>query len=560
MKVIFAYGIKCHNLENRIGGIIMFSLLIVDDHIHLVESMSTTIPFDKIGVSHIFKAYSGFEALSVMEKNDIDILISDIRMPGMSGLELIEIVRKKWPNIKCILLTGYAEFEYAKQAITYQTSDYLLKPVRDEHLIESISKVIKELEKEQKSQAKYIQIDNTLRQSLPLLKSNLLNGLLQGEYPSDHRLEELLKSYELDIKFKDDYIIMIINMEYLPNEKSIMQESLMEYALENIARETFSKDFIIWQCKDSFGYSVFLVKAVRQLNAGYNLEDREFFLRNTASQLQKNTKQYLEVGISILFSKWGNFPVGIDQLYQVCLNELWKKTTNEREYIISMSDQPLTIAVKPLNSLYELPSLYNLLESNQWDAVNKKVEKIFSELDDEHHKSIEHLYEAANGISSALSYYAHKNGRHLVDLLGEEYDKLIDMKYFRTSEVLQKWTYNAIQQLKHNWETNSDSRDSVVIAVQRYIEGNLSKDVSLQTIADIIGFHPAYLSKIYKSETSENLSEYILRLRMEKAAKLLQNNKLKIYEISEMVGYQSTQHFIRTFKKYFSKTPLDFKR
>jgi two-component system sensor histidine kinase ChiS len=119
----------------------MFSILIVDDHKHLVESMAMTIPWAEHGVTEVHQAYSGQEALAVIASTRIDIIVTDIRMPVMSGLELIERVRSLSPDTDCILLTGYAEFQYAKRAVELQAVDYLIKPVRDEELLNSIRKI-----------------------------------------------------------------------------------------------------------------------------------------------------------------------------------------------------------------------------------------------------------------------------------------------------------------------------------------------------------------------------------------------------------------------------------
>lgn len=120
----------------------MAALLIVDDHKHHVESLMTTIPWDEHGITEVYGAHSGFEALEVLLVRDIHILLTDIQMPGMTGLELIERVRGAWPQVDCVLLTGYSEFQYAKRAIELQAVSYLLKPVRDEELLPLVDRLL----------------------------------------------------------------------------------------------------------------------------------------------------------------------------------------------------------------------------------------------------------------------------------------------------------------------------------------------------------------------------------------------------------------------------------
>ncbi|WP_248926887.1 response regulator [Paenibacillus hamazuiensis] len=148
----------------------MFSILIVDDHKHLVESLATTIPWEQYDVTCIYTAFSGMEALSVLERHKVDILLTDIRMPGMSGLELIEQAKLRCGDIDCLLVTGYAEFEYAKRAIELQAVDYLIKPVRDEALLASLSRIVQRrkqrIQEEPEAEA--------LRIELEQLKADLL--------------------------------------------------------------------------------------------------------------------------------------------------------------------------------------------------------------------------------------------------------------------------------------------------------------------------------------------------------------------------------------------------
>lgn len=122
----------------------MNSVLLVDDHKHLVESLMTVIPWGELGFDRVFGAYSGLEALHTLRAEPIDLLVTDIRMPGMNGLELIECARQEKRGIRCVLLTGYAEFEYARRAIELQTFRYLMKPVRAEELIACVRALTEE--------------------------------------------------------------------------------------------------------------------------------------------------------------------------------------------------------------------------------------------------------------------------------------------------------------------------------------------------------------------------------------------------------------------------------
>jgi two-component system sensor histidine kinase ChiS len=162
-------------------AILIFTVLIVDDHKHLVESMATTIPWERHGVSRVLQSFSGGQAVKTIEEYEVDILITDIRMPVMSGLELIEHVRALGRDIDCILLTGHADFQYAKRAIELQAVNYLVKPVRDEELLRTVDGITaKRLEKLDR-QKELDALRETAREQIPQLQANLLAARAQAE-------------------------------------------------------------------------------------------------------------------------------------------------------------------------------------------------------------------------------------------------------------------------------------------------------------------------------------------------------------------------------------------
>lgn len=137
----------------------MFSILIVDDHPHLVEHLMTTISWESYGITGVFGACSGPEAEEALQQRQIHLLLTDIRMPGMSGLELIERARALWPRIDCIILTGFADFEYAKRAIELKAVHYVLKPVRETELLPLIEGMVSERKRELEEQARIAQLE-----------------------------------------------------------------------------------------------------------------------------------------------------------------------------------------------------------------------------------------------------------------------------------------------------------------------------------------------------------------------------------------------------------------
>lgn len=363
----------------------MFNLLIVDDEPLIVEGLAA-LDWRNVNIDQVYQATSGEKGLKVLEENQVDIIITDIKMPDMSGIEFLgEIALER--QRKAILLSGYAEFEYAQQALKLKVFDYLLKPASDEELLDVV------------------------------------------------------------------------------------------------------------------------------LRAGKAL-----------SQELENTKSY---------------------------NELMKTFMPDNKHIGE---------VEPFHYLYENPQLIHLLDSGQWDLIEEKLNDIFTHLHLEKFQSNEFIIQTYFMISNSFIFYAHKNGHLLVDIIGSNFKIMFDAAQFGNMRTLELACFEVLEQLKSSIKKKSNSHHkSIIDHVQEYVEEHLGSDISLQSAAEHVYLHPAYLSKIYKLETAESFSDYIHRRRMEKAEDLLESTNEKVYGISKVLGYNDPSYFIRRFKSYYGLTPQEYR-
>ncbi|TBL70388.1 response regulator [Paenibacillus thalictri] len=537
----------------------MSQLLIVDDEAHVVERLAIMVPWESIGITEVHKAFSAYEALELLASRPIDLVITDIRMPGMDGLELAGHIQQQWRKTKCILLSGHAEFEYAKEAITRGTADYLLKPVTDKELLAAVSRVLGELQEEWAAVISRERIARTLRENLPQLKGNLLNELLLGKRYSETGLQERMVHLELPAIYGETFRIMLLRLEESFMQYDAHSLALLEYAIGNMAEELFDPQFALWHCKDAHDYLVFVIK--QQPPARLDLETARLQLERAAGQLQEAVAAYLKGRVTVLLSRRGVFPGDLSALYAELLSAMRKRVGVEQELFLTVADGPDDQAeIQTLVSLYELPTLTQLMEAGKWKEIEDRCERIFGELRLHWSESQDHRLEVFFAISSASSHFAHKNGRHLADLIGGAYDKLIQGTAYRSFEQLQDWTREVLHGLRIDAEGEAkDSKAQLVREVQAFVESRLAEDVSLTAIAAHVYMHPVYISKIYKLETGENISDYVYRIRMEKAAQLLLNSQSKIYEIAAEIGYQRAHSFIHVFKKHTGLTPQEYR-
>lgn len=543
----------------------MFQLLLVDDEASVVDSLADTLPWHEIGIGTVFKAYSGSEALEILNTNSIDIMMTDIRMPGMNGLELLARVRRSWKKIKCILLSGHAEFSYAQEAIAHDTYEYLLKPISDEEVLLKVGNAVEALQKERDENQSYQRVVKTLEENLPKLRGELLNELLQGMNYSAARLAEKLDMLKMDIVREEPFALLLVRMEGQLSELDLYSLSLMEYAVANMAEEIFEDGFRLWSCKDVYGYLAFVVtlsgeKKAEQASAERFMEEAAGQLRLMASQLQLSVNHYLKGTVSALISKWGVFPHDVKRLYEDSLFSLRRRVGSQSGLLVYVADEMEQMPVHALQRLYEPPLLVHLLESGNWEQTEEKLAAIWEELNRKWADSHEHLVEVFFSIYASFSSYAHKNGRELADMIGPVLSDVAGLTPCRSITALHQWIFQSFRLLQQCMENETrNERENAVRRIQHFVQKHLVENVSLQAIADHMYMHPVHVSRIYKLETGENLSDYVLRLKMEQAAAMLANPALKNYEIALQLGYQNPNYFIKVFKKYYSVTPQEFR-
>jgi len=541
----------------------MLQILLVDDEKSVVETLAETIPWESCGISMVHEALSGAVALEIMENHDIDIVMTDIRMPEMSGIALITAIHERWPHVQTILLSGYADFEYAKQAMAQESFDYLLKPVSDEDLMETVQRLVDRIKQKWETAASYQRALHAFQDNLPLLQSTMLHELLTGKTYSPQALSDKLELLELPYSVGQELGMMVIRMEEHLSEMGQYDLSLMEYAICNIISEVMQHHFHIWHTRDVHDYLVVLASVKHNAPTGLTRDEKpQALLEHYATQIQTNVQLYLKGAISISVSHWGKFPYDIGEIYEGAVRSMRKRMGQARGLFVTASDDPDVHPLPAIRSLYKPPTLISLLEAGRFDDVEQKIEAIFEELlhSGEQHDIAETTIEVYHALAGAFAYIIHKNGKQISSVLPAETYRYFQAPNYATTQQLKDWSIRAIHSISEDAEQElKDNHSTIVRSVKSFVDLHLADDVSLPAIADHVHLHPVYLSKVYKAETGEALTAYVYRLRMEKAAYYLRSSNAKVFEVAELVGYNNTAYFIRIFKKFYDVTPQEYR-
>lgn len=534
------------------------NVLLVDDEDYVLDYLEADIPWTSLGISNVYRAGSAKEALDTASRVPLAIVVTDIRMPEMSGLELVSALQRKYPDTKVVLLSGHSDFSYAVKALQLGASDYLLKPVTEDEVLMCLKKVLVKIEDEKRHKEHLEAASDVLKLGITRMREHLLLDLLFGKKYASGELTRHLKALHLPFEPETPSSLVLLRIETGTEDIKREDYELLSFALLNMAEEILFERITdipsLWSCKDYNRLAIAVLPTGR-------FEDRQE-LGMRIGKLQAAVQDYMKRTVSVLYTQPFAFQNELQQQYLQALNVFWRSIGTRSGVLLAMeAAKEETIgepAMKSLTRLHQSPTLQQLMESGRWEEVVSKLELILEELNMPAYRTQQHLMEVVYYLFGCFSYMAHKQGdsfAEMVDLPSLQRETVL----FQSADQIKEWALPLIEQFKRSLQDVSPNRSHIIRQIHEFIERHLQEDVSLTRVGEHVYLHPVYLSRLYKKETGESLSAYITRTRMERAARLLMTTNMKVADIAKEIGYQKTQYFIHIFKEFYDCTPQNYR-
>ncbi len=524
----------------------------------------------------VYRAYSGEEALDWLNRTRFDIVLTDIKMPDIDGLQLMEEIIKNWPQCRVIFLTGHNEFEYVYEAIQHKNVSYILKTEDPEKVVTEVENTIKDIEKG-------IKIENLIHKAKDQM--NMVKDLFQKDYfihllHNDTSLEISKSQFEqLSVPlYPDKPVILLLGrtdnisldlsygdkIQHLNSIKFIINKNLNTHVrMVNIMDDNY-RFILLIQPKE-----LILESSDEDSMPSYN---RLFsFLKGTLEGVQTVCSKSLNTYISFVLTdkpcKWEEVP----HRYYVMSQMLGNRMSVGKEMILidhgvkkepeveeseDMADESMLDIILHIRKLDAL-ELY--LESGQKEKFFQELAELMTPLKNMNGKGSTAALLAYYKITLSLLSYVHRT--NLINKLSIflEKNKLMQIDPSKTWEDAMADIYNLSEEIfRHQFEQEKTQEDNTIAYINRFIEGHLNEDLSLVRLADLVYLNPSYLSRFYKLSTGTNLSHYIVSARIEKAKQLLKKENCKIYEVARDVGYETPASFTRFFKKIVGVSPHEY--
>ncbi|MFD2331675.1 response regulator [Cohnella sp. GCM10020058] len=550
----------------------MIRLLIVDDEPIIVNSMYQLFREAVHLDIEIYRAYTVYEALDILQQHRIDLVLSDIRMPGLSGIELQKTIVDKWPKCQIIFLTGYDEFEYAKQAIRNGgVADYLLKHEDDDIILQSVEKAVASIEKQAQTDSYALQSREKLQMALSAVQKNVLFDLIYGK-PAPELLARKFAQLEMPLRADRPVYLSIGRMDawaYPDNDKD---RELLAFAVQNVVDEYLSAAGICVSV--AFGQRQFLwlmqpegppeLSAAEEANQAWKLLMAK--VRGLLEDAQTACKQVLKVSVSFAMSdepaEWEGFGPQFNYLKIL----LGHGGDGKRELLIQEGNKLGGLEINRNRRYFadsqllrkQLGQLEEYLESGQEEAFMALYEPIMNK----EAASYSHtgLLELFYSMSLYLLSYANRTG--LLHVLSSRMNigKMTQYDAHDTWDSVVDYFADFARLLFANRQSSPEMYTQRTIqSIHQYVQNHLDQELTLTNLAAHVNHSPAYLSRLYKKETGVTLFNYITDCRMAKAKEMLAGTAMKIHKIATAVGYESPPQFTRSFKKWFKITPQEYR-
>lgn len=524
----------------------MIKLLIVDDEPPIAEGLANVIQAADLAISSIKIAYSAEEALPCLEAFVFDIVISDIKLPEMNGIQLMKTVRRKWRHTKIIFLTGYADFAYAQEAVKLGASDFLLKPIEDDKLIESLRAAIAEIEKNLEEMISFDNLNSKLDHTAHVLQNELLQKVIQGKLADARTM--IARFDEVGIRLLPEAHVFSIMIRMDEWEKFKPDDNrLVLFAVRNILVELIDDATNIVMVPDNDR----LLTVILQSTDAAGREALPFRLKDILRNIQDTVYRVLGVIVSVIYTTnavtWEEFP----QICRFMMSKL--KLSFGTGKLISTHDQRLRIDYDLF--LSRLEQLRTAIKIKDKTAFVQLVDGVFDELQT-NNRTIEcgFMYlEISSMIFNAL--LAQNKLQHVVLM---DLEKMTNMYQNNDAHSLKAYLLELFGKLPETKDEAAVDRKSMIVSHSKaYIHNHLHEDISLDSLAQKLYINPSYLSRVFHSSTGEKLVPYIARVKMEKARQLLLDPKLKIQDIAEQLGYQSPNYFAKVFRSVHRLSPQE---
>lgn len=520
----------------------MFNVLIADDDPFILDGLKYIIDWQLLGLEIVGTVSNGKAAAEFIQNHLVDVLLADIKMPEMDGIELIRWIRQNKYDIKCVILSGYDDYQYMKQAITLDIENYLIKSVNENELEETLKNIVEKLE------SRYV-ADNFSLNSI--IKGNVLNRWVTGKI-SNLEFQERSELLNIDIR-KNTFAVSVlrVNLEGKSGPGRYNIHDVDSFLQKGIHLHDTAAAPLFFQDLD--GDFVFIFSDSQE---GIDTARIRGYMLSVAAII--SSKAGLSYYIATGSPSDGYSTVSVS--YKLAKMLLDYGIMHSGSHYLDMENAPEYFEfLSKVSGAADVDRFRNILLGGSYETSLEFINDIYLKNDIHPSARQEHLINITLQLLFTLldtAAYHNLDISLLVRPSEAIYEKISS---FTNNRELYLWVKALITKYFGLLQDREASQSPLIQRVISYVEANFYKDISLKVLSFEFNVNTAYLGRVFKTEKGEAFSNYLNRVRVEKAKELLTGKNHTINEISGKVGYSNPNYFISVFKKYAGIYPSQYR-
>ncbi|THE12832.1 response regulator [Bacillus timonensis] len=534
----------------------MYEVVLVDDDVIVTQFLKRYIPWEEHGFKVVASFQDSHSALEYLLENTYDVLVTDIGMPKLNGIELIEQLKKSKSNSYHIILSCHDEFRYAQQAFKLEVFDYILKETMEEtNIIALLGRLKEKLDQEQFTRNQHLKVTKFLERNNMTLKSKFIEKLMKEQNITKDgwwkEQEELLK-----LNFSDKYFTPILCFidRYQEAINHYENETSLQFSINNLLEEIFT-------AKDQQDVQIFFTqgKFLILLPMKYNTREKtKHQIEAILKELHETIYAGFEVSITSVIGELNVKEQSLLESMRILL-----KNKEQRFYYKYNSIQNFYPISYTRDSIFQdyveiSQTIKELILKDKKDQILECISQQLKQIREKKYSpdSIKDwAIKLIIDIKLSLHALNHFERQSVVITIADQV-----IQYVETFEHLEYVLADICEKfLEQIRSTNLTTRNEDILKAQKFVQTHIGAKISLKDVAAHLHLNSSYFSRMYKKETGEGFVEYVTKTKMTKAIELLEHSTKSIEQIAFELGFENKSYFSKTFKKYFGMTPGDYK-
>jgi two-component system response regulator YesN len=534
----------------------MPGILIVDDFPVIRSGILNILTQNQISIEPYLEAADGYAAVQMARQYKPDIILMDIKMPNLDGLQATTLIRSEQQDVKVVMLTAYNEFSYIQKALKLGARDYLLKPVRPGRLIELLEEIQSEIYEERRNQRTIEMVKDSLQKTLPVIEANLVENLIRGTNPDGATTEESLAFLGKRLSHPAVIVAKIDGYEAFAEGKSGQELQTIYLMMLEIIRRKLPRpqQALVGYSKPGRAIAILTCEpplaTVDQLCA---LADQ---IRQAIKEEMPTT---VTIGIGNIYTDWEAIPLSYAEAN---LARRYQSHTGT-DTIVHIRDVSVLSLDRNEETNYRIQheqDLISSIQNNDQQRAMKLANEVVDYLTDRFKTNQEGFKYSCAELVTLVAWAVIASGIDQRNVLKISHNQVMNLDAQKTMQEVRTWTVNSLAEFMAVLQVQTIKKDAISQAVE-YLEANYQRaDISLQEVADAVCLSPSYLGSMFRDSLGVSYVKYLTSLRIDEAKRLLRMTDLSIVYIAQKVGYPNVTNFYRHFQRMEGKTPTTYRQ